>query len=253
MRLQALILGAATAMLAGAGGAPAASGPTLTGRTWQLARLAGINRQSAGITAAFTTGGRVSGFSGCNSYSGNYTASGSSISVSKNLAVTMMACRKTVMLTERAYLAALTTARSYSVKSGALTLMGSRNLRLATFNVQLQSLAGTTWAVTGYNNGKQAVVSVIAATKLTAAFDMSNVSGSAGCNNYSGTYATTPPRISFGPLASTRKYCSTPSGVMDQEAAYLAALATAATYQLQGSTLELRTADGATAVTMQRA
>jgi heat shock protein HslJ len=253
VRLQALILGIATAMLAGAGGAPAASSPRLTGQTWQLARLAGINRQSAGITAAFATGGRVSGFSGCNSYSGSYTTSGDSIAVSKNLAVTMMACSKMVMLTERAFLAALTSARAYSVKNDTLTLMGRRNLKLATFNVQSQSLAGTTWTITGYNNGKQAVVSVTAATKLTAAFDKSNVSGSAGCNNYNGTYATTPPRISFGPLASTRKYCSTPSGVMDQEAAYLAALATAATYQLQGSTLELRTAGGAIAVTMQRA
>ncbi|HXV97717.1 MAG TPA: carboxylesterase family protein, partial [Anaerolineae bacterium] len=53
--------------------------------------------------------------------------------------------------------------------------------------------------------------------------------------------------------AATRKACPQPEGVMDQEMQYLAALETAATYQLRGDTLELRTADGALAVTFQSA
>jgi heat shock protein HslJ len=48
-------------------------------------------------------------------------------------------------------------------------------------------------------------------------------------------------------LGSTRKSCSAPTVVMTQEAAYLAALNTAATYQIRGSKLELRTASGAIA------
>jgi heat shock protein HslJ len=104
-----------------------------------------------------------------------------------------------------------------------------------------------------YNNGKQAVVSVKSSTKLTAAFTKDHVDGFAGCNDYDATVATTPPKIEVGPVASTRKACSQPDGVMEQEAGYLAALQTAATYQLQGSMLELRTAGDAIAVTMQRA
>jgi heat shock protein HslJ len=42
--------------------------------------------------------------------------------------------------------------------------------------------------------------------------------------------------------------CMEPAGVMEQETAYLAALATAAAFTVQGSVLELRTADGALAV-----
>jgi hypothetical protein len=41
---------------------------------------------------------------------------------------------------------------------------------------------------------------------------------------------------------------SEPVGVMDQAAQYLAALETAATYQLDSKVLELRRADGALAV-----
>ncbi|MCZ7589672.1 MAG: META domain-containing protein [Gaiella sp.] len=46
--------------------------------------------------------------------------------------------------------------------------------------------------------------------------------------------------------------CDQPAGVMDQEAGYLAALETAATYRVEGSKLELRTADGAIAAQFQR-
>jgi heat shock protein HslJ len=233
--------------------ATAKTSPALSGQTWQLNKLAGIPRASLGITAAFTTNGKISGFSGCNNYSGTYSTTGTSITVSDKLAVTQKACRTGLMVTERAYLAALTAARSYSIERGTLTLMGRRSIRLATFTVQSESLVDTHWNVVGYNNGKQAVVSVNASTKLTATFTKVNVTGFAGCNDYNATYEATPPKISFGAVASTRKACSSPSGVMEQESAYLAALATAATYQMQGTTLEFRTADGAIAVTMQRA
>ena len=93
----------------------------------------------------------------------------------------------------------------------------------------------------------------MASTLLSATFTKANVSGFAGCNDNNATYTGTPPKISFGPVASMRKACSSPSGVMEQESAYLAALATVASYEMQGTTLEFRTAGGAIAVTMKRA
>ena len=47
--------------------------------------------------------------------------------------------------------------------------------------------------------------------------------------------------------------CEEPEGIMAQEQAFLAALAMATTYRVQGNTLDLRTADDALAVMMQRA
>ena len=245
---------ASVAALDGMTQAKAASPPTLTGHTWQLTKLGPVDRKKAGITARFMADDKVSGFSGCNSYSGVYTTSAGSISVSRKLAVTQRACARPVMLQERLYLAALTAAKTYSIAGDVLKLRGGSGLTSATFTVQSQSLAGTRWNVVNYNNGKQAVVSVLTGTKLTANFDTAgHVTGFAGCNNYNGPVKATVPKVSIGPLASTRKFCGAPAGVMEQESAYLAALATAATYSIQGATLEFRTVGGAIAAVLSRA
>ena len=44
-------------------------------------------------------------------------------------------------------------------------------------------------------------------------------------------------RSQIGPLASTMMACGEPAGVMEQEAQYLAALQSAATYQIEGNVL----------------
>ena len=247
----ALVAAIVAALAAGAQATPPSS---LTGKTWLLTSLNGSNRQSLGITATFTSSGRLSGFSGCNNYSGSFTTGRLlSISIPNKLAVTQKACSQSVMTQESAYLKALTSATHYLVLRGRLSLLGVKSRTLARFSVQSQSLAGTKWVVTGYNNSKEAVVSVITGTKLTANFTATDVEGSAGCNTYGGKAAATAPNIKIGPLASTKKECSTPQGVMTQETQFLVALQTAATYTLQGSTLEFRTAAGAIAVTLKRA
>ena len=243
---------ALVALLTGA--AVGSAGQTgLAGQTWQLAKLGGVTRESSGITAVFTAAGRVSGFAGCNAYSGSYTTSGPAISIPNKLAVTRKSCGRLVDAQERAYLSALTRARRYSIVGRTLTLKSRFGRGLAAFTVQSQSLAGTHWNVVSYNNGKQAVTSVMTSTKLTLDFGKDNVTGFAGCNNYNASVEVTPPKISIGPVASTRKACSLPAGVMEQEGAYLTALGTAARFRLEGTSLELRTTDGAIAVTAQRA
>ena len=47
--------------------------------------------------------------------------------------------------------------------------------------------------------------------------------------------------------------CAEPEGVMDQEAAYLAALPTAVGYRLDGASLSLLSADGANVASYTRA
>jgi heat shock protein HslJ len=252
-RLVALVVAAVTgAVLVSAAGAREST--TLPGPTWQLTKLTGVSKGVSSVTARFTSDGKVAGFSGCNQYSGSYTTSGSAISIPEPIAATLKACAPVPTLLERVYLKALTSARRYATSGSKLTLKSRLGLPLATFVVQSQSLASTRWTVLSFNNGKQAVVSVMAPTNLTANFDAKgNLSGFAGCNDYSADVKATPPKISIGPVASTRKSCSTPAGVMEQETAYIAALSTAATYQVQGSTLEFRTASGAIAVDLARA
>jgi heat shock protein HslJ len=106
-------------------------------------------------------------------------------------------------------------------------------------------LTGTTWRLTGYNDGKGGFVSVLGSTEITAVFgDGGSLVGSAGCNNYTASYGVEGENLSVGPATVTRMMCAEPKGIMDQESAYLAALESVATYQIKGNTLEVFDADG---------
>jgi heat shock protein HslJ len=111
-------------------------------------------------------------------------------------------------------------------------------------------LAGTSWTVTGYNNGTGAVVPVLDGTVLTALFDAEgSVNGSGGCNNYSGPYSVDGSALLIGPLTYTQLACDTPEGVMQQESAFFTALQTAATYEVVDDQLTVKDDSGATAIT----
>jgi heat shock protein HslJ len=225
----------------------------LSGNIWVVASLSG-KAPLAGttLTAEFTSAGAVSGSAGCNRYNGSVRSVGSTLRIS-SIASTEMACQPRIMTQESGYLSALASARRYSVDGGTLALKALGGRVLATFRAQSQQLAGTSWKVVAYNNGKQAVESVLAATKPTAVFAKEGtLTGFAGCNNYSAAYSGITPKLAIAQVSSTRKYCATPTGAMDQEARYLAALATAATYRIEGSTLELRTASGVLAAELRR-
>jgi hypothetical protein len=69
-----------------------------------------------------------------------------------------------------AFMRALTQARAYRIQSGQLELLTEGGVLLASHVPQPQTLAGMSWRVTGYNNGREAVVSVMAGTNLTMLF-----------------------------------------------------------------------------------
>lgn len=233
-----------------------ASGETdsLVGTNWTLTSMNGQPPVSGStITAGFDAAGKVGGSSGCNSYGATYQVSGSSLTIGQAVS-TLMACEETLMQQEADYLAALSATASYAVSGGTLTLKDSSGANRLVFATQSNSFGGTSWTVVGYNNGQGAVVSVMARTELTADFGADGqLAGNAGCNSYNAAYSTDGDSISIGPVASTRMFCAEPEGVMDQEAQYLAALSTASTYSISGTSLELRTADGALAADFQQA
>jgi heat shock protein HslJ len=99
----------------------------------------------------------------------------------------------------------------------------------------------------------EAVVGIIEGTEINAVFgEDGSLSGSSGCNNYVTSYTAEGDQLTIGRVASTMMFCAEPEGVMEQEAAYLAALETAATFTIVNGQLELRTADGALAVSSTR-
>ena len=69
------------------------------------------------------------------------------------------------------------------------------------------------------------------------------VSGSAGCNGFSGRYTTAGDSLSFSPLATTRMACK--KYVMAQEQVFLDAMSRVRSYAIDGAQLTVFDASGA--------
>lgn len=233
---------------------PVAEAPSLDGTAWVLSSLPGRQLEPGTIVTLRFDGARAGGVDGCNRYVTSYTADGGNLRLLANGASTQMACARPVMLQAAVYMQRLADTHSYRIEDGQLHLAGSDGAVLATFAPQAQGVAGTEWRVTGYNNGRQAVVGVLAGTTLTLAFAADGkTSGTAGCNDFMGTYAQSGESLKFGPSATTRKSCAQPAGVMEQEQAFLKSLQSVASARQEGDRLELRGADGALMVALTRA
>jgi heat shock protein HslJ len=241
-------------MLAGCGAMASSGGATdLNETAWTLATLPGYSPLTGRPVTMRFENGRVHGTDGCNRYSAAYTTASGGFKLSGAVASTKMACPEPVMKQADAFVAALSRARAARIDGGQLTLLDAGGMVLATLTTQGQALAGTVWQVTGYNNGKRAVVSVLAGSTLTIAFAANGkVGGSAGCNRYTATYSSSGQSITLGKAAATRMMCARPAGVMEQEAAFLQALEMVARARVDGDRLELRSSAGALAVTAVR-
>jgi heat shock protein HslJ len=104
----------------------------------------------------------------------------------------------------------------------------------------LGGLANTIWSLVSYGPA-DAPISALATVPVTATFSAQGVTGSAGCNGYSGPFQYNAGAISFGALISTKMACEEP--VMSQETAFFNALATASTYTIADGQLQI-TYDG---------
>jgi len=218
---------------------------TLEGTSWRLVSLPGqtpaaIAALAQAPTARFESG-RVTGFAGCNRLTGSYTLQENRLTIG-GVAGTMMACPEPAMSIERALHAALTGTLSYAIAGDRLSLTAGSGAVLLFDKEAAATLDGTTWEVTGYNNGRQAVVSPITDTQLSVAFEKGTVTGQAGCNTFRAPFSIEGNRITVGPAATTRKMCA--ENVMTQEREFLKALESATTWSIDAGLLDLHRADG---------
>jgi len=243
---------AAMALSALACSASGGTGGTIDGTSWKLTSYSvsgtSTNVPAGVVVDAHFAGDRVSGFGGCNAYGGTATISGSTIKIS-DVFSTQMACEGDGSTVETAYLANLANAATFTATADALTIFDSSGKSILVYAAGAANPIEGFWNVTGYNNGNEAVVSPIAGTTLTANFTPGGeVGGSAGCNDYSGTYKLDGTNLTVGPLMSTKKACD--QTIMDQETQFLTALQTPTTVEPSGATITLRAADGATQVVL---
>jgi len=254
MRLRSmtamLLLAGAVFLLGGcSAGSSSEDTAALQANGWSLVGTSSSSADIAkmGITLNFDDT-QYSGFSGVNQYSGVYTAKADGGIKFDTPAGTLMAGPEPLMKVETAYLELIEGCDSYKIESGKLTLMTSGVDTLIFEVTKAAALPGSSWTVTGYNNGKQAVVSPALGSTLTVEFGTDGtVAGTGGVNRFNGPFVSTDKTVKVGPLATT-KMAGEPE-LMTQEAAYLKALESATTWSISGGVLDMRDASGATQIT----
>jgi heat shock protein HslJ len=239
-RLTAALVMAGLALSAtpAAAQSPSTPGNGLAGTSWAVTAVAGV--PSSGATLVFSDA-LAGGWAGCNSFRAPYEAAAGSLSFGP-VATTLKACDEPVMAFERDYLEALGVVAAYAITDDALALSDASGAEVLTFQAQAPASLEGAWEVTGYLIGSgdtAAVTSPIADTPVIITFGPDGiVSGTAGCNQFSGGYGVEGRDITIGPLMSTKMACA--DDLMAQEAAVIAALEGAATWSVTGSTAELR-------------
>jgi heat shock protein HslJ len=250
---RVLLIGAFLAVVALSFGCSASArddSALLAGNQWQATQV----RTAKGLVPAPDTGGpttefadgKVSGSTGVNRYNGEYaTEPGDKIKITVG-PMTLMAGPPAAMALEQSFITALKSATRYTVTETTLTLQDDAGDVLVSYKIlKATPLVGTKWDCTMYNNGRGGFQSLVASSAITAVFGKDDsLTGNAGVNNYNGKYTADNGTIKIDPTISSTMMAGDPE-IMAQEAAYLAALPKATTYDIDGSTLTLRDATGA--------
>lgn len=245
-----------------ASGTPAGSVPPgtagsngLAGTSWVLLSYQGAGGNQTGAAAGgtstleFGAGDALTGNTGCNQFTGTYTTTGIDLKISVG-PMTRRACDADLTAQEVALTKLLPTVTTFRRPASALTLMAGDTV-VATYKPGLSSLEGTSWTVTGVNNGRGGVEANTLTSSLSATFGPNAEFSGTACNNLTGEYHTTgTDGLVIGRLASTMMAC--PPEKMALETQYVNALGQVSTYAISGDTLTLRDRGGATQVTLVR-
>ncbi len=198
--------------------------PTLPGTDWQLIWLDGAEvLGDTPLTLTFNEDGSAQGSGGCNQFSSQYALNGDKVTF-EGIRSTRRACAADDLnAQEQAYFAVLEAAANYTISGDHLMVIAQdgRMLRFASS----ASLAETSWQLESIDG------TAVSGTITLQFTDETTVSGSGGCNQYSGSYTVDGDAITFGELVSTERACME-SGLMEQESAFYAALSTATRYEL---------------------
>ena len=180
----------------------------------------------------------------CNSVAGTYEIDGDRITTQLG-PTTLRACEPDIASQEGGMQYGLSHAASYKIENGKLMLMDADGAVLLTLAEQpAPDLTGSSWRLVSFNSG-DGMKSNQAAEKITLTFgEDGNLSGNAGCNNFTGSYTVDGDSLTVGPLAATRKMCAKPEGVMETEQAFLDNLGKAASFSIMGDALTIYDKDG---------
>jgi heat shock protein HslJ len=204
---------------------------------WELVSFGPANAQlpaRGNATLAFD-GTRASGNTGCNNFTGGYSATAANITFDA-LATTLALCTEDALAAqEQAILTGLAGQVGYTISGTRLTINAANGQQLVYRVAGTAALERGTWVLAGFGpvNAQTPAVG-----EATIAFDGANVSGSTGCNRFNGGYSANANTLTFGALAATAAAC-TSDALNAQERTILATLNGTVTYTINGDELRI--------------
>ncbi len=235
---------ALTLTACGTGGV-ADSAASLEGE-WTLLTLNGAPLLAGSTINVTFAEGKITGYSGCNSYGGAYTVKGTGLQLGE-IAMTLMACLEDgVMEQEQAYFEALPIVTKFRLDNDRLELQDVSGttllayVRLEPFTGDPAALAGTAWQLLTLDG------SPLDETLLfTLAFTENRYSGLAGCRHFEGDYQAGDGEIAFPMMTMVEETCSdADEAYWGLEGRFTDALSWARHWRIADGQLELRTMRG---------
>ena len=241
--------------------------PTLLDNPWQWLSLTTPTETTAVsdptlYTIQFNADGTAALRADCNSLTASYTTAENAINISTG-ATTLVACPGDSL--DALYLDNLTQVSTYFFEAGGLYLelpAAGGTMRFASTTppapptpAETTTAAAVTptppaaegdfFKVTSFG-AVGSEQNILTGTEITAVFTETTITGNAGCNEYTGTLTRTAETFTISNLSVTEKACAEPAGIMEQEQAYLTALANVVAFSWE----EQLSADGNSVITV---
>ena len=101
------------------------------------------------------------------------------------------------------------------------------------------------WLLQSYAPPGSGLQTLLPGTEITARFGADgSLSGSGGCNNYSGTFTAYDQTLRISGLSSSQTLCATPEGIMEQEGQFLSLMQQANQMSISAGQLTIFDASG---------
>ncbi|TDW17009.1 heat shock protein HslJ [Kribbella kalugense] len=230
-------------------GAGTATEATLIGKTFLSNAVTenGKPKQLAPGTRVrlqFTDDGKLVADAGCNSMQAKVSTNDSKLTLDKQITQTLMGCLGQLQSQDGWLSGVLRATPSWKLDGSKLDLTaGSTTISLTDKKVVEPDLSidGTKWALSSVITG-QAASHTAGSEKAWLTLSGERVTGSTGCNDFQGTVARSTGKLTFGELATTRRACAGEPAKLESQ--LLKGLKGDVTYQVDGSTLKLRSSSG---------
>jgi heat shock protein HslJ len=196
------------------------------------------------VRLQFTDDGRLVADAGCNSMQSKVKTSDGKLTLDGELASTAMGCPGPQQGQDSWLAKIIQASPTWKLTGDKLDLTaGSTTIAFTDQQTAVPAVAldGTKWALSSVISGDVASHQA-GSEKAWLTLNGERVTGSTGCNEFQGVVARSTGKLTFGELATTRRACAGDAAKL--ESLLLKGLKGQLSYQIDGSTLKLRSTGG---------